>query len=616
MVTVRIYRDTNFGNNELVWNVPAPDYDFSAHTRLTFNDVNLRFPLLTTAITLKGDYSNVTTFFDYMIIEDGEQKVYYFIKSIIADRKTLTFSVVLDVVTTYGMLGKAISGVIVRKHDTNPDETRFDYPYALDYEGNYQNEYYAYVGFDSLTPVRLIESAVDLTNVSTSLKISSDDGSEITVPRLPKPSHVTNYTIETWEHNTVSDVSHAFTLYNADTVDVNVLNDVRALSGDGAISDSYVIPSDAVIVGSDGAKITSIKGKFQVVDTAFKLSALEGTAGWVPNNLAIRGMVKVAITSMATKTRITFPGWDLQESVNSTGDLRVNIWCDPKPGGAPYCCPDQVLSLHPGQNNDIIKLETAVIKSVKGAQWLRNPLLYSSGKGEIFATVETQLQREKSAYDKKVALYQLEMAKRERDIEIAQQDYNYSSGQVGGLLGIGGAVLSKDVGGLINSAKGMYDAESNKAFLDQMRDLKGYQQEQEKTLINMAHNNNLKNLNVQESIRRVVASEKVYQPSDSMNEYQQYNGFTVSLIIPDLQSLKAKDMEFSKYGYPTYEAVSHFIMLDHLRENHTVYQFESPLIEVGGMVGDMIRSVLESGIRILSKPYTSSNILNNPKRMV
>jgi len=241
-------------------------------------------------------------------------------------------------------------------------------------------------------------------------------------------------------------------------------------------------------------------------------------------------------------------------------------------------------------------------------------MLYSSGKGEILATVETQLQREKSAYEKKVALYQLEMAKRERDIEIAQQDYNYSSGQVGGLLGLGGSLLSKDLGGAVNSAKGLYDSQSNMEFLQQMRDLKGYQQEQEKTLINMAHNNNLKNLNVQEAIRRVVPSEKVYQPSDSMTEYQRYNGFSVSLIIPDLQSLKAKDMEFSKYGYPTYETVTHFIMTDHLRENHTVYQFENPLVEIGGMVGDMIRSVLESGIRILSKKYTTNNILNNPKR--
>jgi len=342
-----IYQNTNFGNNEMVWNVPAPDYDFDQHTRLTFNDIQVRFPLLTTAITLKGNYSDITAFFDYMIIEDDNAKrTYYFIKSIIGDRNTITFSVVLDVISTYNMLTKQISGVIVRKHDTNPNETRFDYPAALDFDGNYQNEYYTYVGFNSLTPVRLIESAVDLTAVSTSLKISSDDGSEITVPRLPKPSHVTNYRIETWEHNTVSDVSHAFTLYLADSVNKDVLNDVRALSGDGAISDSYVIPSDAVSVSSDGAKVTALQGNFQVIDTHFKLSSLEGTDGWVPDNLAIRGMVKVAITSMSEKTRITFPGWDLQESVNSEGDLRVNVWCDPKPGGAPYCCPDQVLSLH------------------------------------------------------------------------------------------------------------------------------------------------------------------------------------------------------------------------------------------------------------------------------
>jgi len=54
-------------------------------------------------------------------------------------------------------------------------------------------------------------------------------------------------------------------------------------------------------------------------------------------------------------------------------------------------------------------------------------------------------------------------------------------------------------------------------------------------------------------------------------------------------------------------------MTNHLRKNHTVYQFESPILNIGGKIGDMIREVLQSGIRILSEPYTITNILNNPK---
>jgi hypothetical protein len=72
-------------------------------------------------------------------------------------------------------------------------------------------------------------------------------------------------------------------------------------------------------------------------------------------------------------------------------------------------------------------------------------------------------------------------------------------------------------------------------------------------------------------------------------------------------------MEFTKFGYPVYEAVTNFIMTDHQRENHTVYQFENPLISIGGKNGDMIRQVLQSGIRILRHEYSNANIMNNPK---
>src|SRR5690606_32017768 len=108
-----------------------------------------------------------------------------------------------------------------------------------------------------------------------------------------------------------------------------------------------------------------------------------------------------------------------------------------------------------------------------------------------------------------------------------------------------------------------------------------YQMQAEKQLINMAHSNNLKNLNIQETIRRVVPREVVFVPNESLGSFEQYNGFTLSIIVPDIESLKAKDMEYSKYGYPVYEAVTNFVMLDNLRQNHTVYQFENPLLEIG-----------------------------------
>lgn len=614
---VRIYRNTNFGNNELVWNVPHPDYDFSVHTRLSFENVEVRFPLLTTMIVLKGVYDGNTTFFDYMTIEedDGSNKVYYFINSIVAERNLLLFSVTLDVITTYNMLSKAITGVIVRKHDTNPNETRWDYPSLLSFEGNYQNEYFEYVGYNNSenNVLRLIESAVDLTQIAPATTLISSEGGEISFPKLPKPSHNTDYGIRTWMGNVVKDESRALTLYLADNISDNVLNTLRGLSGDGAISDSYQIPTEGFNVSSSGSGVTYLEGRFQVVDVPLKLSALEGAEGWVPQNTAIRGMVQVSIMSLQEKTRITFPGWDLQESVSSNGDLRVNLWSDPKPSGAPYCCPDQVLSIHPNSESGIITLGTLEVKSVRGGQWLKNPLIYTTGKGELFASVETQLQRERSEYERNVALNDLEMAKRTRDVEIAQQDFNFQQSQVSNLMGGAGAILSGNIGGVVGAGMNYYNADINKGFLDEMRKLRDYEQDTQKTLIQMAHSNNLKNLNVQESIRRISPPELAFQSNESLGGYTRYNGFLVSLIIPDVASLKAKDMEYSKYGYPVYEPVTHFIMLDHLRQNHTVYQFESPLIEVGGKVGDMIRSVLESGIRILNKPYTSNNIINNPK---
>lgn len=611
---VRVYKNTNFGNNEMVWNVPHPNYNFdSNHSYVTFDDVKVRFPLLTTAISLKGSYVKDTAFLDYMIITDDEDnKTYYFISSIIADRNTVSFSVVLDVLTTYNLLSTPISGTIVRKHDTNLSENRFDYPSALGYEGNYINSFYTFASY-STDKTRLIESTIDLTKILPSIDIPSDDGSNFTIPQLPIPAHTTDYSITSWRSNITDDVSHAFTLYLNDEVDKSVLNVIRGMAGDGAISDSYIIPSEAVTIGKVGAEVRSIRGRYITKTLSVKLSSKPALGTWVPKNEAILGMVTVSIMSLQEKTTSSFPGWDLEDSVDETGNLQVALWCDPKPSGAPYCCPTQVKTLDPLEDTGIINLATMEVKSTRGGQWLRNPLIYSTGKGEAFATVETQLQREKSEYERKVALQQLEMNKRERDIQIAQSDYNYQSGLASSLISGGASLASKDFGGLVNAAKGAYDSTVSQDFIKQMQDLKAYEQETEKTLINMAHTNNLKNLNVQEAIRRISPREVVFHQNESMGSYEQYNGFAISINIPDLESLKAKDMEFSKYGYPVYESVVNFKMLDHLRVNHTVYQFENPMLEIGGKIGDMARAVLEGGIRILSNKYTTSNILNNPK---
>ena len=613
-MNIRIFKDTNFGNNDLVWNVPGPNYNFWVHPHKTFFNVQMRFPLLTTRIVVEGTYDFDTAFYDYMIITDGSDKIYYFINSIIADRNALIFSVTLDVITTFDILSEPISGVIVRKHDTNPDEDKFDYPTALAFEGNYQTEYYTYVGYEPEV-TRFIESTINLSEVDPSANIESTDGANVVVPTLPKPIHTTEYNVTSWSSNITKDDSRAFTLYLSDMVDDNVLNTVRGLSGDGAISDSYAIPTEAISIVNNGAEVEKITGKFVSRTSTMKLEIDfdEYYGGWTPKNEAIKGMFKVAITSLVEKTRITFPAWDLQESVDDDGYIKVNLWCDPKPSGAPYCCPDQVLTLYPAEEGGIINLATLEVKSVRGGQWLRNPLIYCTARGEIFSTIETQLQRERAEYEKRVSLHQLEMSRREREIRIAQADYNYQSGLASSIIGGGVSLFSGDFGGAFSQAKNILDSTVNQTFIQQMRDLQAYEHEAERQLIQMAYSNNLRNLNIQETIRRVVPREVVFEPNESLGSFEEYNGFTLSLIVPDLESLKAKDMEYSKYGYPVYEAVENFVMLDHLRQNHTVYQFESPLLEIGGQHGDMVRAVLQSGIRILSKKYTRGNILNNPK---
>jgi len=612
-MTVKIWKNTNFGNNDLVWNVPHPMYNLSNHASKEFGEVNIRFPHLTTRIVLKGDYEPDLPFYDYMTIWDGNAVSYYFINTVIAERGVLIFSVTLDAITTHAILGQPISGTIVRKHDTNRQEKKFDYPTALGFEGNFTDTTYDVITYGA-SMYKFIESSINLSKVQNSVTIPSDTKESIVVPVLPKPDHVTSYTITSWGSNLIQDTTNALTLYDANSVLPNVLNVVRGLSGDGAISDSYSVPQDAITVTKAlAAEVTNVTSLFVTKTSQMKLEVPFSELLYTPRNEAIKGMFRVTIMSMQEKTKMTFPAWDLKDSVDANNFIKVNLWCDPKPSGAPYCCPDQVETLHPYTNSGIISLATLESKSVRGGQWLKNPLVYSTAKGEIFSSIETNMQRERADYEKKVSMHQLELSKRERDIRIAQQDYQYQSGLASSLIGGGMSLLSKDFAGAFNQGKVAYDNTINQQFVGQMRDLQEYEQETEKTLINMAHSNNLKNLNVQESIRRVVPREVVFQPNESLGGYRQYNGFTISVEIPDRDSLISKDMEFSKYGYPTYEAVEGFIMTNHLRKNHTVYQFESPILNIGGKIGDMIREVLQSGIRILSEPYTITNILNNPK---
>lgn len=613
--TAYLYESTYFGNDGLVWNVPNPntfDFDGMQRTRI-YENVYLRFPHLLTRLVLKGDYDPMMFYCDYLVIKNeiDTLRTCYFVNTIIGEKGVIILDITLDVITTYGILNAPISGTIIRKHDMNRDETPFDYPTALNFTGNFQNEKYTYVGYDA-PATRLIESTIDLKAVHPAKTLVGSDGS-ITIPVLPKPEHTTNFTVTTWDQEYIVDNSNAFTLYLNDLVDQSVLDTVRGLSGDGAISDSYTVPSEAVVINASGSGITGIRGRFLTKTLSLKLQVDYEGESWYPRNEAIKGMMSVSITSMQEKTKATFPGWELKQSTNEDGFIRVNLWCDPKPSGAPYCSPDQVLTLFPNENTGIITLATLEVKSVRGGQWLRSPLIYNTGKGELFSSAETQLQRVQADYEQKVALHQLEMSKREREIRIAQSDYNYQSGLASSLINGGASLLTGNVSGVINQAKGAYDASSNHKFLEQMQALQAYEQEAEKQLIKMAHSNNLNNLNVQESLRRVVPREAAYAPNESLGEYDQYNGFTVSVTSPDLDSLKAKDWEYSLYGYPVYEHVENFSMLSRLRSSFSVYQFENPVIYYTGQVGELIRAVLESGIRICNVPFTPSSVMYNSK---
>src|SRR5690606_38248155 len=145
--------------------------------------------------------------------------------------------------------------------------------------GNYTDEVYSYVGYTT-NVVRLIESTVNLSELDESVNIPSKDGNSFVIPKLPKPAHVTEYEITAWGSNKIDDENHAFTLYLNDLVDEDILNTLRGLAGDGAISDSYAIPAEAVTVQADGAEVKKITGKFLTKRTNLKLDVNWSEMGW------------------------------------------------------------------------------------------------------------------------------------------------------------------------------------------------------------------------------------------------------------------------------------------------------------------------------------------------
>ena len=141
------------------------------------------------------------------------------------------------------------------------------------------------------------------------------------------------------------------------------------------------------------------------------------------------------------------------------------------------------------------------------------------------------MQRQRADYEKRVALHELEMSRREREIRIAQSDYAYQSGLASSIIAGGVSLLSGDFGGTFSQAKSAFDATVNQSFIEQLRDLQAYEQEAERQLIQMAYGNNLRNLNVQEAIRRVVPREVVFEVLEVWVPIK-YNGFSFRSLFP------------------------------------------------------------------------------------
>lgn len=625
MYDLTLLKGTNFGNNDRVWNIPSPSHNFGQYTQKTFTNVIKRMPLLATSFILSGDYTDDLKEYDYLIIKDLDTNKmrYYFVDGVTGDRNIIMLSVILDTFTTYNLLSTPITGTLVRKHDTNVNESPFDYPTALVYNPmyeNYRSDVVSYFEAGNKSVYNFIESSIDLVGIPSAKTIQSDLQKNVTIPSLKKPSHKTLYSIYLTNEGEVKmtdDWTGALTLYLSNKVPQSNLDTLRGLAGDGAISDSFQLPQNSVTI-TEGASgdVRLIDGKLveRPTDLYYKIE------GFTPKNKAIEGCFKVEISSLASGDAKVFPSWTLRNSLNVQNQLVVKLWNDPKPSGNPFCSP-----LNPPINTPIKNIpsspqllesifEILLKTSVKGEQWLKNPLIYNTGKGEIFANVESQLQREKSAFERDSAMANLEISQREKDIRIAQQKYNYEASQTMGILGIAGDILSGDIGGAISGASNVFMDKANQRYIKELQALKSYEGSKQSQLIKIAHSNNLRSLDIQDKIRKVVAPEIVYREHSSLKGYDFGNDFRVSIVQPDIETLRLKDMEYSLYGYPVAENVENYNMLTHLRTNHSVFMFSDCIINVGGDIGDITREFLRNGIRILSNKYSISNLINNPKK--
>lgn len=624
MYDLILLKGTNFGNNDKVWNIPSPTHDFSQYPQKIYSNITKRLPLLATGFIVSGIYTDDLKEYDYLIVKDLDtlQLRYYFVDGVTGDRNIIMLSVILDTFTSYNLLSTPITGTLIRKHDVNVAETPFDYPTALVYNPmyeNYRSDIISYFAHGNKTVVNFMESSVDLIAIPSARTIQSDLLKNVTIPSLKKPSHKTLYSITlttTGDIKWVDDWSGALTLYLTASVPQSNLDTLRGLAGDGAISDSFQLPASAVYLTDGGSgKITMLEGELLNRDTtlAYKIE------GYIPKNKAVEGMFKVEISSIGSGDVKTFPSWALKNSLNASNQLVVKLWNNPKPSGNPFCCP-----LNPPINMPIKTLvddynilestfEIMLKTSVKGEQWLKNPLIYNTGKGEIFASVESQLQKDKSAFEMNSAMTNLEISQREKDIRIAQQKYNYEASQTMGILGIAGDLLSGDIGGALSGGSNAIMNKANQRYIKELQALKNYEGSKQSQLIKIAHSNNLRSLDIQDKIRRMVIPEVVYRENSALKAFDFGNDFRVTIVQPDIETLKLKDMEYNLYGYPVAENVENFNMINNLRVNHSVFMFSDCIIEKGGDIGDITREFLRNGIRILSNKYTLNNLINNPK---
>lgn len=619
MYDLILLKNTNFGNNDRVWNIPSPTHDFVQYTRKTYSNVIKRLPLLATSFIISGVYTDDLKEYDYLIIQDNytNQMRYYFVDGITGDRNIIMLSVVLDTFTTYNLLSTPITGTLSRKHDTNINETPFDYPTALVYSPMYEVYRSDIVGYN-LTGIprnyNFIESSVDLVSIPSARTIESNLSKNITIPILKKPTHTTQYFMEIDNNYTIRDNRGALTLFLSDEISQSTLDTLRGISGDGAITDSFQLPEESVTYIATNGQVNQLRGKSVTHTSDLQYNII----GYEPKNKAIMGLFRIEISSISSGDVKTFPSWTLKNSVNGENNLLLKLWNDPKPSGSPYCSPLNPpinMPTRVGTSKQIAEsiFELNLKTSVKGEQWLKNPLVYNTGRGEILATVESQLQREKSAFEQNSAMANLEISQREKDIRIAQQKYNYEASQTMGMLGIAGDLLSGNIGGAVSGAGNAYMNKANQQYINELQALKNFEGSKQSQLIKIAHSNNLRSLDIQEKTRRVVAPEVVHRENSSLNGYDFGNDFRVSIIQADIETLRLKDMEYSLYGYPVVENVENFIMTNNLRKNHSVFMFTDCIINVGGDIGDITREFLRNGIRILSNEYSTNNLLNNPK---